>query len=90
MNLPFGNAGAIKHRREGVRRSWAARAQETGLGVRVPGGRGQGEPADDAQPLPPQPPPTPWRPAAPRVPTWDQACAAREARGRLLEALSCR
>lgn len=42
MNLPFGNASAIKHRREGVQCSWAKRAQETGLAVGIQPGVGRG------------------------------------------------
>lgn len=42
MNLPFGNASAIKHHREGVQCSWAKRAQETGLAVGIQPGAGRG------------------------------------------------
>lgn len=61
MNLPFGNASAIKHRREGVQCSWAKRSGDR-PGGRDParggegGGLAPGEPADTVQPFPPQPP----------------------------------
>ena len=66
MNLPFGNASAIKYCKKDVQPSWARLAQETGPGPPASegtrGGAGGclalGGPGEAAEPFP-RPPPTP-------------------------------